>query len=93
MSCGRIDHPRAASIRLFNLVDHGDRLARRGVVQAQDHQVDAGHQFALGGCVLAQLGVDADQLDLRHLLEPLPYLQAGGSGFPINEYLGHVRSS
>jgi hypothetical protein len=61
-------------------------------VQAQDHQVDAGHQFALGRRVLAPFGRDAHQLDLRHLLQPLPDLQAGGAGFAVNEDLGHFSS-
>ena len=79
-------------LRALDLVDHGDRFARGIVVQAQDHQVDAGHQLALGRGVLAQLGRDAHQLDLRHLLEPLANLQAGGAGLAVDEDLGHLVS-
>ena len=71
------------------LVDQRDRFARRVVVQAQHHEVDAGHQVALGIGVFAQFGSDAHQFDLRHRLEPFADLQAGGTGFAVDENLGH----
>jgi hypothetical protein len=72
------------------LVDQRDRFAGRVVVQAQHHEVDAGHEFALGVHVLAQLGRDAHELDLRHRLQPLANLKAGGAGFAVDENLGHI---
>jgi hypothetical protein len=76
------------------LVDqHGHRLARCVVVQAQHHEVDTGHQVSLGVDVLAQLGRDAHEFDLRHRLEPFANLQAGGTGFAVDEDLGHGGSA
>ena len=40
------------------------RFLRRVVGQAQDHEIDAGHEVALGARVLALVGVDADDLDV-----------------------------
>jgi len=75
------------------LVDQRDRLARGVVVQAKHHQVDAGHQFALGGRVLSQLGGDAHEFDLRHRLQTFADLEAGGAGFAVDENLGHGGSA
>jgi hypothetical protein len=74
------------------LVDHRHRFARRVVVQAQNDQVDGGHDVALGGRVLAPRGVDADQLDAGQAVQPLANLQAGGAGFAVDENLCHGRS-
>ena len=70
-------------------VDHGHRFARCVIVQAQDHQIDLGHQIALGGRVFAQLGRDADQFNLRHGLQAFADLQAGGTGFTIDKNFRH----
>jgi hypothetical protein len=37
----------------------------------------------------AFLGRYAHEFDLRHLLEPLADLEAGGTGFAVDEDLGH----
>ncbi|MDT4864815.1 hypothetical protein FQZ97_995880 [compost metagenome] len=59
-------------------------------MQAEDHQVHARHQFALGSGVLALLRRDAHQFDLGHRDEPLADLQAGGAGLAVDEDLGHL---
>jgi hypothetical protein len=74
-------------------VDHGHRLARRVVVQAQDDEIDLGHEFAFGRRVLAAIGRDAHHLDGGHALQPLANLQPGGAGFAVDENLGHGRSA
>ena len=73
----------------FELVDQGHGLAGGVVVQAQNDQVDTGQQLALGGRVFAPLGGDAHQFDGRHVLQPLPDLQAGGACFAVNKNQGH----
>ena len=70
-------------------VDHGHRFACRVVVQAQDDQIDTGHDLALGVGVLAFGRVDADEIDARHVRQPLANLQPGGAGFAVDENLGH----
>jgi len=47
-------------------VDHGDRLARVVVMQAQDDHVHAGHQLALGFRVFAFGGINPDHLHSWH---------------------------
>ena len=51
---------------LLHAVDHGNRLSRRVVVEAQNHQIGLRHQRAFGCHVLAQFRCDAEQVDLRH---------------------------
>ena len=70
-------------------VHHGRRLARRVVVQAEDDQVDARDQRALGLRVLAQGGGDAHELDPGQRLQALANLQARGARLSVDEYLGH----
>jgi hypothetical protein len=77
---------------LTDLFHHRCRLARGFVVQAEDDQVDSRHQLAFGRGILALFRRDAHELDLRHLLEPLADLQAGGASLAIDENLGHLFS-
>jgi hypothetical protein len=72
-------------------VDHGHRLARRVVVQAQDDQVHRGHELALGRRVLAACRVDADHGHAGHVLQPFADLQAGGAGLAVDENPSHAR--
>ncbi|MNV79215.1 hypothetical protein D3C71_1727570 [compost metagenome] len=88
--CGaRVDDLDLAAGGLLNAVHHGHGLARSVVVQAQDHQVHAGNQRALGGRILAQFGGNADQVDAGHSLQPFADLQTGGAGFAVNEHFEH----
>jgi len=70
-------------------VHHGRGFARGVVVQAEDDQIDARDQRALGLRVLAQRGIDARQFDPRQRLQALANLQAGGAGLSVDEYPGH----
>ena len=76
-------------------VEDGGRFPGGVVMQAQDHQVHAGHQFALGRGVLAQFRRDAHQLDAGHLpgaarefrrpvVPASPSMKTLGILFPIN---------
>ncbi len=86
---GGVDDARRAPLGERDLGDHGGRLAGRVVVQAEDHEVDAGHELALGGRVLAPLGRDAHELDLGHVREALADEQSGGAGLAVDEYFWH----
>ena len=70
-------------------VDQRHRLARGIVVQAQDHHVHFAHQLLLGGGILAQCRVDADDLDAGHSGQAFADLQAGGSGLAVDENFVH----
>ena len=70
-------------------VDHGHRLARGVVVQAQNYQVHLGHQVALGGGVFAQRRIDTDQLDASHAVQAFTNLQTGGASLAVDKNLVH----
>lgn len=86
MGGGRIDDFGLVAVQA---VDHGHRVARGIVMQAQDDHVDLGHQGALGFRVFAQGRVNADQLDVGHQGQAFANLQPGGAGFAVNENFGH----
>jgi len=88
--CGRIDD---LGLVAHHRVDHGHRLARGVVVQAQNDQIHLGHEIAFGGRVLAAFGRDAHHLDGGHALQPLANLKSSGTGFAVDENLGHGRSA
>ncbi|MNT63484.1 hypothetical protein D3C72_2013030 [compost metagenome] len=84
-----VDHLDLAARGALDLVHHGHGVARCIVVKTQHHQVDPRDQVAFGGRVFAQLGRNADQLDLRHGLQALADLQTRGTGFAIDKDFGH----
>ena len=54
-------------------------------MQTQNDQIGLRHQIALGGDVFAQLGRDAEHLDLRHGGEALTNLQPCGASFAVDK--------
>jgi hypothetical protein len=70
------------------VADQADRLARRVVRQAEDHQVGGVEQLGPGGGVLAAFGRDRQQLEVRAADQPLADLQAGGAGLAVDENPG-----
>jgi hypothetical protein len=77
---------------LCNVVDHGNGLNGRVVVQTQDHQVRLRHQGTFGINILAQLRRYAEQFNARHALQAIADLQTRGAGFAVDKYFLHVQA-
>ena len=70
---------------LAHAVDERRRLARRGVRQAQDDEVDGGEEIALRRRVLAALGGDALHGDAVDGAEALADAEPGRAGLAVDE--------
>jgi hypothetical protein len=66
------------------VVNHGRRLARGGIRQAQKGHVGGVEQAGPLGRVLAVLGIDAQQLDVAATRQVFVDAQAGGALLPVD---------
>ncbi len=81
-----VDHPR------IGVVDQRDGFARGVVRQAEDRHVGRVQRVAPGVGGLTSRVIEADQIDIRPVFQPVEDLEAGRAGLAVDEDRGAHKS-